>query len=159
MKKTYIVIGLGALALFLASKVGKYKTFWDKLSFSVSKVRLRAPFPYSQFEIIITTEAYNPTTTTASLNGASGMLYMQGKPIANLKSGSVAIKQGKNYFDVTATITIEQLNAIIMNKYNTSNIANFVKQLANEPFETDMTYYTSLGTFTSKDTWRISEFA
>jgi LEA14-like dessication related protein len=159
MKKTYILFGLGALALLLASKVGKYKTFWDKLTFSIKKAQLKTSFPYSQFEIVITTEAYNPTKTTISMYGANGTLLMQGKPIANITGSSVAIKQGRNFFDVRAIITIEQLNNIIGAKYNTSNISNFLKQIANEPFVTDMTYNTELGNFKSKDTWRLSEFA
>lgn len=159
MKRNYILLGVGILAYFLATKVGKLKTFWDKLTFSLGKVRVQSKFPYSEFNIIITMNAYNPTETSVSLNGVDGTLSMQGKTIASVRGGFVNIKQGKNSFDVIATITIEQLNNIIGAKYNTTNFSEFIKQISREPFVSDLNFYTSVGKFNSRDTWKLIDFA
>ena len=159
MNRKYIFIGLAVLGIALATKFSKYKVFFDKLTFSIKKVKLQSKFPYSQFDIIITMEAYNPTETRVSLNGASGTLSLQGKTIANIQGGFVSIKQGRNLFDVKATMTIEQLNNIIGAKYNTSNFSEFAKQIYREPIVSDITYFTSLGDFKSVDTWKLNDFA
>jgi LEA14-like dessication related protein len=147
------------LGIFLASKVSKYKTFWDKLTFSLKKVKLQAKFPYDRFDFVITMEAYNPTETSVSLNGATGTISMQGKTIANINGGFVNIKQGRNFFDINTTLSIEQINNIIGAKYNTTSFSAFASAISREPFVTDITYNTSLGNIKSVDTWRLSDFA
>lgn len=158
MNKTYLLVGGVALALFVASKVSKYKTFWDKLSFDVSRVKLKSSFPYTSFTIITTIEAYNPTETKVAINSVSGTLSLQGNVISNIGGSNIVMNQGRNNFDVFATITLDQISTIIKGNWNTSNIQTLVKQLYNEKFETDLNFNTSLGNFPLKQTWRLSEF-
>jgi LEA14-like dessication related protein len=155
MKKTYIFLGLSVLAFALYSK---YKVFWDKVSFSVKKVKLKTQLPYTEFKIIITIGANNPTDTSVTLNSAFGELYLQGKKIANISGGSVIMKKGENLFDVVATISHQDILNVSSTKFDTTNITKFTNQLISEPFTTNMTYDTSLGKFTSKDNWIIKEY-
>lgn len=157
MKRKNLILGVGALALFLAMNVKKYKGFLNKLSFKVVKGRIKAKFPFNTIDIIIKVEAFNPTETTINLFGATGTLSMQGKKIANIRTTSGEIRQGKNYFDVIATTTPDELENIFSLKFDTSKWQNLVRQIVNEPVVSDITYRTNLGNFSSKDTWRISE--
>lgn len=159
MNRKYIFIGVAVLGIFLASKISKYKTFWDKLTFSLRKVKLQAKFPYDRFDFVITMEAYNPTETQVTLNSAIGTLSMQGKTIANINGGFVNIKQGRNFFDINTTLSIEQINNIIGAKYDTSSFSAFAKAISREPIVSDITYSTSLGSFSSVDTWKLIDFA
>ena len=156
MKKSYLILGLGALAFMIYSK---YKVFWDKISFSVKNVKVKTQLPYTEFQIVITIEANNPTDTSVTLNSTNGVLLLQGKKIANISGGSAIIKKGKTPFDVIATISHQDILNISSTKFDTSKITNFLNQLINESFTTDMIFDTSLGRFSSKDSWKIKDFA
>lgn len=157
MKRKYIIIGIG-VALFLLSKAKKYKTFWDKLDFSFSKMKVKAPFPYNAIQIVITMEAYNPTETGVSLYSANGVLYYQNQAIAKISGGSVNVKQGRNYFDIIATIDTENLTNMANIKFDTTNFSNTYNQIINLPFVSDINYSTSLGNFSSRDNWILKEY-
>jgi hypothetical protein len=78
MKKKNVLIAVGiGFALFILSKAKKYKTFWDKLDFSFSRIKVRSAFPYNTLTIVVTMEAYNQTDTNVSLYSANGVLYYQ----------------------------------------------------------------------------------
>ena len=156
MKKTYLFLGLGVLAFALYSK---YKVFWDNLRLSVGKVKLRALPPYTSFDIVITINAINPTKTIITLNSVMGDLLIQGKTIAKISGGSVILNQGKKSFDVFATIGVDEIVNLTGLKFDKSNIGAFIKQLVEEPFTTNLTFDTSLGRFSSKDNWKISDYA
>lgn len=159
MKKAYLLFGVGALAFILANQISKYKKFADQLSFSLKKVKLDSKFPFTNFRFIITLEAYNPTETQVTLKSLYGTLLLQGKTIANISSTTKLLKQGRNTIEVFADMSISQVNDIIGSNWNTTNVSGFLNQVINEPFTTDLTYVTSIGTFSSKDNWKLKDFA
>lgn len=103
-------------------------------------------------------EAYNSTETSVQLYSASGVLYAQGKAIANITGSPVNIRQGRNNFDIIANISIANLENILSIKFDSKNWASIYNQLISMPFISDMTYSTSLGKFSSKDTWVLKEW-
>jgi hypothetical protein len=159
MKKKNVLIAVGiGFALFILSKAKKYKTFWDKLDFSFSRIKVRSPFPYNTLTIVVTMEAYNQTDTNVSLYSANGVLYYQDQAIANISGGSVDVKQGRNFFDVVATIDVQNLNNLANIKFDRSNWANTYNQIISLPFVSDINYNTSLGNFNSVDKWVLKEY-
>jgi len=155
MNKKYLLFGgliVGALAI-----VKKYTNFVDKLSFKIKKAKIKAPFPYTNVNLIITCEIINPTSTSVELRQLFGTLKYQGKTLCSIEGGYLNLKQGVNNFNVTANFSTANLEEVSGIKFDYSKFSTLYYQLIRTPLQSDITYITNLGTFKSVDDWKLQE--
>jgi len=155
MKNKYLIWGLvvgGAYAL-----VNKYKTFWNKLTFSLGKAKVKLPYPYNNLNLNLQLVINNPTKTSIELRGVYGNLYYQGKHLTTITGVNKMIGEGITYYDVNASFTIQNLINISGFQFDTSSYTALYRQLIRTPFVSDITIVTNLGKFDSKETWVLQD--
>jgi hypothetical protein len=155
MKKRPLIIGgLIAMGYFLFTK---YTNFVDRLSFRINKAKVKFPYPYNSLQIVLDCNIYNPTNTKVELRNLYGTLSYQGKKVADIFAPSKYIQSGDNQVDATINISVGDLENIMNVDFDFSSVSSVYNQIIRTPFTTDITYTTNLGTFNSKDDWKLQE--
>jgi hypothetical protein len=155
MKKSYLILG-GLVFTALALK-SKYTNFVNKLTFKVKKAKVKLPFPYSNLNIILSCDIDNPTSTSVTLKQIFGKLKYQNKEIATIMGNGTTLKKGVNKIELVVNMSIQNLENVANLSFNISSFSSIYNQIIRTPFVSDVTYITSLGTFSSEDNWKLQD--
>ena len=155
MKKSYLILG-GLVFTALALK-SKYTNFVNKLTFKVKKAKVKLPFPYSNLNIILSCDIDNPTSTSVTLKQIFGKLKYQNKEIATIMGNGTTLKKGVNKIELAVNMSIQNLENVANLSFNISSFSSIYNQIIRTPFVSDVTYVTSLGTFSSEDNWKLQD--
>jgi len=155
MKKSYLILG-GLVFTALALK-SKYTNFVNKLTFKVKKAKVKLPFPYSNLNIILSCDIDNPTSTSVTLKQIFGKLKYQNKEIATIMGNGTTLKKGVNKIELVVNMSIQNLENVANLSFNISSFSSIYNQIIRTPFVSDVTYVTSLGTFSSEDNWKLQD--
>ena len=155
MKKSYLILG-GLVVTALALK-SKYTNFVNSLSFKIKKAKVKLPFPYNNLNIILSCEIDNPTSTSVTLKQIFGKLKYQNKEIATIMGSGTTLKKGVNKIELVANMSIQNLENVANLSFDISTFSSVYNQIIRTPFVSDVTYITSLGTFSSQDNWKLQD--
>jgi len=155
MKKSYLI--LGGLVLTALALKSKYTNFVNKLTFKVKKAKVKLPFPYSNLNIILSCDIDNPTSTSVTLKQIFGKLKYQNKEIATIMGNGTTLKKGVNKIELVVNMSIQNLENVANLSFNISSFSSIYSQIIRTPFVSDVTYITSLGTFSSEDNWKLQD--
>lgn len=155
MKKSYLI--LGGLVLTALALKSKYTNFVNKLTFKVKKAKVKLPFPYSNLNIILSCEIDNPTSTSVTIKQIFGKLKYQNKEIATIMGNGTTLKKGVNKIELVVNMSIQNLENVANLSFNISSFSSIYSQIIRTPFVSDVTYITSLGTFSSEDNWKLQD--